>query len=253
MTRGLKIGGGLCLGLMLFATGCAQPRAVRRSPDGRPLWTELFNGRDLGGWKAMNPANNKWRTAARVTLDPKDETHFAIVPGSGILVNGQAGKTSNIYTILAHGDCEAHIEFNVPKGSNSGVYFQGRYEVQVYDSFGKDKVEFVDCGGVYARWIDNAYQGGSAPRVNASKAPGEWQTFDVKFTAPRFDADGQKTANARFDWVKLNDVLIQEHVELTGPTRSAMDDTKEVPAGPLMLQGDHGPVAYRNLKLRLLK
>lgn len=254
MTRAIRIGltgiAALCV-----AAGCSkQTRTVTLLGDSRQAgWTELFNGRDFGGWRAMDPANNKWMTAAQVSLDPEDDAKFKIVPGSGILVNGQKGNTSNFYTILEHGDCELHIEFMVPKGSNSGIYFQGRYEIQVFDSFGKEQVEFSDCGGIYARWIDNANVEGHAPRTNASKAPGQWQSFDVKFTAPRFDANGNKTANARFNWVRLNGTLIHENVELTGPTRSAMGENKEVSAGPLMLQGDHGPVAYRNIRIRLLK
>lgn len=257
MTRAMKtisvVAAALC-----SAAGCAkQTRTVTLVGDERQAgWTELFNGRDLGGWRPLNPADYKWMTAARVSLNPDNEATFQVIPGSGIMVNGPTGspgKTTNIYTILEHGDCELHIEFMVPKGSNSGVYFQGRYEIQVFDSFGKEQIEFSDCGGIYARRIDNANVEGHAPRVNASKPPGEWQTFEVKFTAPRFDADGQKTANARFDWVRHNGVLIHENVELTGPTRSAMDESKEVAAGPLMLQGDHGPVAYRNIRIKLLK
>src|SRR5918911_3019200 len=96
------------------------------------------------------------------------------------------------------------LEFNVSKGSNSGVYFQGQYEVQILDSFGKkDKeLKYGDCGGIY----DTA-----APRTNASKAPGEWQTFDVVFRAPRFDAAGKKTANAKFVRVAHNGTVIHEN------------------------------------------
>jgi hypothetical protein len=245
--------GWACVATVVLVAGCAGLGGGGERTNLEPGWTQLFNGRDLGGWRPTSSGDNKWMTAAQVTLDPQDETKFKIVPGSGILVNGPAGKTTDIYTILAHADCEVHIEFTVPKGSNSGVYFQGRYEVQVFDSFGKNEETFTDCGGIYARWIDNQNVEGHAPRTNASKAPGEWQSFDVRFTAPKFDQDGKKTANARFDWVKHNGVLIHENVEVNGPTRAAMDDTKEVPVGPLMLQGDHGPVAYRNVRMRLIK
>lgn len=226
--------------LVVAAAGCSKPAAM-----------ELFNGRDLGGWKAVTPANNAWQTAAQVSLDPANDAKFRIIPGSGILVNGPEGKTANIYTLLEHGDCELHVEFTVPKGSNSGVYLQGRYEVQVFDSFGKTEVKYGDCGGIYARHIDGRDVEGHPPRVNASRKPGEWQSFDVKFTAPRFDASGKKLANARFDWVKHNGVLVHENVEVTGPTRSPLSE-EEVARGPLLLQGDHGPVAYRNLRIRLL-
>ena len=84
--------------------------------------------------------------------------------------------------------------------------------------------------------------------MNASKAPGQWQSFDVVFRAPRFDKNGEKIAKARFEKVMHNGMLIHADVELTGPTRaSAWNDEK--PAGPIMLQGDHGPVAYRNIRI----
>jgi hypothetical protein len=138
----------------------------------------------------------------------------------------------------------------LPKGSNSGVYFQGRYEVQVYDSFGvqKDKYPGIECGGIYPRWIDGKEVGGNSPRVNASRPAGEWQSFDVIFRAPRFGPDGKKTANAQFVKVFHNGVLIHENVEVTGPTRAAVFPD-EKPSGPLMIQGDHGPIAYRNVWL----
>ena len=85
-------------------------------------------------------------------------------------------------------------------------------------------------------------------RKNASKAPGEWQSFDVIFQAPRFDAQGKKTANAKFLKVTLNDKVIHENVEVKGPTPSCLTG-KEKAEGPIMFQGDHGPVAFRNIKV----
>jgi hypothetical protein len=216
----------------------------------------LFDGDNLDGWNCMGaPDQCAWQTASKVEPDPAtaDEEHqlFNITPGTGILVNSREGKTRNIYTDLTHGDCKAHIEFMVPKGSNSGVYFMGKYEIQILDSYGKDEVTFSDCGGIYARWIDNQNVDGHAPRVNASKAPGEWQVFEVNFRAPRFDEMGNKTENARFLKVIHNGKVVHENVELKGPTRAAMPGPEQA-RGPIMLQGDHGPVAYRNLRITLL-
>jgi hypothetical protein len=87
--------------------------------------------------------------------------------------------------------------------------------------------------------------------VNASKPPGEWQSFDITFRAPRFDADGKKIENAKFVKVVHNGAVVHENVELTGPTRAAISGT-EAAAGPLRLQGDHGPVAYRNIRIKPL-
>ena len=89
------------------------------------------------------------------------------------------------------------------------------------------------------------------PRVNASRAPGEWQWLRIRFRAPRFDTSNRKTENARFLRVVLNGQVVQENVEVEGPTRAHMD-LPEAAENPLMLQGDHGPVAYRNIYIRQL-
>ena len=209
----------------------------------------LFNGRDLSGWK--KPTGD-WQTAHSVSLDSANNKKFAIEPGPGVLVNGPKGTTSNLLTEMEHGDVEAHVEFVVPKASNSGVYFMGRYEIQVLDSWGVKQLKYGDCGGVYGSCSDPKPDfKGRPPSVNASKPPGEWQTFDIIFRAPRFDANGKKTENAKFIKVVHNGTVIHENVEVPRPTCAAhwLD---EKPKGPLMLQGDHGPVAYRNLTLKPL-
>jgi hypothetical protein len=217
-------------------------------------WTELIKGEGMEGWKKPT---GEWAQVGEATMDPANEKLIATKPGKGVLVNGAKGRTGNLFTEMQHGDAEVHIEFMIPKKSNSGIYFMGRYEIQVYDSFGveKDAYPGIECGGIYERWDDKRKpQGfeGRSPRVNASKAPGEWQTFDVVFVAPRFDAEGKKTANAKFVKVVHNGQVVHENVEVTGPTRgAAFNDEK--PTGPLMFQGDHGPVAYRNIRIRPLK
>jgi hypothetical protein len=125
----------------------------------------------------------------------------------------------------------------------------GRYEVQIYDSYGveKDKYPGIECGGIYGRWINEQNVEGHSPRVNVSKPAGEWQNFDITFRAPRFDASGKKVENAKMVKIVHNGTIIHENVEVTGPTRSGWDGEK--PAGPIRLQGNHGPVAFRNLKI----
>ena len=208
---------------------------------------EIFNGRDLSGWR--KPVGD-WQAARAVSLDAADHKKFAIEPGNGVLVNGAKGNTQNLLSEMEHGDVEAHIEFVVPKNSNSGVYFMGRYEIQVLDSWGVKELKSSDCGGVYASCSEPKPDSkGRPPSVNASKPPGEWQSFDVVFRAPRFDGDGRKIENARFVKVVHNGQVIHENVEAPRPTCAAhwLD---EKAAGPLMLQGDHGPVAYRNILLK---
>ena len=208
---------------------------------------DLFDGKTLTGWQAPT---GTWRVEQDVVLDPANPKAFFAKPGNGTLVNSTGGKTVNLLTEKEFGDCELHVEFNVAKASNSGVYLMGRYEIQVFDSFGKATVGVHDCAAIYERWDDATKKGfeGTAPKVNASKAPGEWQTFDITFRAPRFDAAGKKTENARFIKVVHNGQVVHENVELTGPTRGPKFK-QEGPTGPILLQGDHGPVAYRAVKI----
>jgi hypothetical protein len=225
--------------LTLLAAGASSAAQIR------------FEGKDLNGWRSPG----EWLTARAVSLDSADPSRLAIEPGQGIYVNGSKGRTVNLVTEAEWGDVEVHVEFCISKKSNSGVYLMGRYEVQIYDSFGveKDKYPGIECGGIYPRWTqDRGEFEGHSPRVNASKPPAQWQTFDIVFRAPRFDASGKKTQNAMFVKVSHNGQVVHENVEVTGPTRAACFED-EKPQGPLMLQGDHGPVAYRNLRVTTLR
>jgi hypothetical protein len=206
-----------------------------------------FNGTDLLGWR--KPTGD-WRVVKSVAMLPPDNKKLALEEGAGVLVNGAGGRTINLHSQFEHGDVDAHIEFCIPKSSNSGIYFMGRYEIQIFDSYGTNSPTYSDCGGIYQRWKGNQGYEGHAPRVNASKPAGTWQTCDVIFRAPRFDAGGKKVQNAKFIKVMLNGKLIHENVEVTGPTRSSTWEYDERATGPLMLQGDHGPVAFRNLVLK---
>ena len=236
-------------GSLLAATlACA---VGARAADG---WVELLGRGDLGAWRQPT---GEWRTVATVTASAEDERRLRATPGSGTVFNGDAGRARDLLTRREFGDVELHVEFLVPRGSNSGVYLMGRYEVQVRDSFGVERGDYPgnECGGLYPRWLDERNVGGRSPRVNASRPAGEWQEFDIVFRAPRFDARGRKIAHARFVKVRHNGVLVQENAEVTGPTRAARfeSETEEGPVGPLQLQGDHGPVAYRNVRVRPLR
>jgi sugar phosphate isomerase/epimerase len=207
-----------------------------------------LTGSDFSSWRS---GGGDWQVVADVFMQSANNKLLGSKPGTGAVVNGPTGRTKHLFSKLEHGDVRAHVEFMVPKGSNSGVYFQGRYEIQVFDSWGVAPPKHSDCGGIYQRWDNNRNpQGfeGIAPKVNASFAPGKWQTFDVIFRAPRFDASGKKIANAKFEKVFHNGILIHKNQEVKGPTRaSAYGDEKSL--GPIMVQGDHGPVAYRNVWL----
>lgn len=193
----------------------------------------LFDGKSLAGWTPQDAKPQRWTVQ------------------DGLLSNGPEGKINNIVSTATFGDIELHVEFQIPKGSNSGIYLNGLYEVQIFDSFGKSPITTADGGSIYHRWIDGKPVGGTVAKVNASKAPGEWQSYLIQFRAPRFKA-GKKTENARFVKVVYNDKIVHENVECEGPTRSAMN-LPEAPNGPIMIQGDHGPVVFRKLAWRPLK
>jgi len=217
----------------------------------------VFGQLKLNELNDFSEPRGNWFEASSVKLDSLDNKVFNYEIGKGCFVNGPIGKTNHFESEDSFGDIELHIEFMVPKGSNSGIYFQSRYEIQVFDSWGIENPQHSDCGGIYQRWDEskpNKEKGyeGIAPRVNASKAPGEWQTFDIVFRAPRFDKNGVKIKNALFEKVVLNGIVIHENKEVTGATREGLDD-EEVAKAPLRLQGDHGRVAYRNIRIRTLE
>lgn len=229
--------------VLALATALAGCQTAPPGPGTRAL----FNGHDLSGWRT--PAGS-WQVVGDVKLDSANNKHFRVVPGAGAMINSTTNSTVNLISQTEFGDCEVHVEFCVPKHSNSGIYFMGRYEVQILDSWGVAKPKSSDCGGIYASCSDPKpdYKG-RAPTVNASQPPGEWQSFDIIFRAPRFDASGKKIENAKFIKVVHNGKVIQENVEVPRPTCAAhwLD---EKPTGPLMFQGDHGPVAYRKIIVR---
>lgn len=193
----------------------------------------LFDGTDLSHWVAMDGTPSKWVV--------KDEV-MECAPGSGY-----------IRTLQCFGDCQLHLEFATPakvNGSsqgrgNSGVFFGGtRYEVQVLDSYENTTYADGSCGAIY-----NQYP----PLVNASRPPGEWQTYDILWTPPRFAANGSVLSPPRVTAFH-NGVLIHHNAELFGETawlnRPALTPHPE--KQPIALQ-DHGnPVRYRNIWLREL-
>jgi hypothetical protein len=213
-----------------------------------PAWQALpFDGQ-FSAWKQPSGA---WYTTDAASLDTGKNRFLQENNGmGGIAINGPEGKAPDLISTAVYGDCEIHVEFMIARKSNSGIYVMGEYEVQIYDSFGvaKDQYPGIECGGIYPQWIANRNQNGHSPIVNATKPFGEWQSFDIVFQAPRFDDSGKKTANAKFVKIIHNGKTIHENVEVSGPTRGGIELEKTT--GPLRLQGDHGPVAYRNVRIR---
>jgi len=182
----------------------------------------LFDGTNLSAWKQKDGKGAAWK----------------LVDGAAEVVPG----TSDLVTNDSFADGLYHVEFMTPSmpaetgqaRGNSGVYLQGRYEVQVLDSYGL-QLGLGDCGSIYGKKI---------AAVNASRKPERWQSYDIEFKAPRFDAAGKKTANARLS-VWHNGMQIHDDVEVDGPTTGGGE--QESASGPLLLQ-DHGnPVRYRDV------
>jgi hypothetical protein len=195
-----------------------------------------FNGKDLAGWKFRGSADQSKWAVGTAKLSNGNLREMEMVSGGAEMVN--LARSVDIYTGKDFGDCSIELEVMVPKGSNSGIYLMGNYEIQVADSFGKKNVGVGGMGAIY---------GQTAPSVNASKAPGTWQKYVIDFRAPKFDSSGKKIANAKVIKCTLNDKVIHEDVEITGCTGGAMSN--ESPTGPLRFQGDHGPIAYRNIRI----
>ena len=228
----------VCLSL-LTATFVAQAQS-----DGV---LQPFNGKNLVGWKAKveGSAKSQWKVGS-AKPDPADPKKLVVTPDGNQLINHTAahGQSLDFYSEALHGDAIITLEVMVPKESNSGIYVMGEYEVQVLDSFGRDANPGPgDMGAIY---------GAQPPQKPQYKAPGDWNTYEIHWLAPKFGADGKKTANAKFLKVILNGVTIHENVEMKGPTPGGVDG-REKARGPLMFQGNHGPVAYRNIKIAPLK
>lgn len=188
-------------GSILHWTGVKAPELphIENPKWGKPI--EVFNGKDLSGWH-VDGEKNQW------------------VIKDGILMSPESG--SNLITDEKFGDFKLHVEFRYPKGSNSGIYLRGRYEVQIVDSEGFEPSD-IYLGGVY---------GFLEPNENAAKPAGEWQTYDITLIGRRVT-------------VVLNGKTVISDSTIPGITGGALD-SKEGEPGPFMIQGDHGPIEYRS-------
>jgi hypothetical protein len=265
------------LGIALLVAGSAAGQSRAASPHGPTSeflelkdsfedpsqgWQSLFDGNDLSHWKALqdpgrDPKPFDWDFPVLVILDPENprqlkRASFSRAAGvAPAFVNNLRGKSDNPVTKRRYRDVELYIEFMVPEKSNSGICLMGLYEIQIRDSYGNTALKYGDNGGIYARFINERRVGGEPPKVNVSRRPGEWESFHIWFKAPVFDERGRKIENARFLRVEHNGTLIHDEYELTGSTRGHSPWPEQAEA-PLLLQGDHGPVAFRNIYIRPL-
>jgi hypothetical protein len=194
----------------------------------------LFDGRTLAGWESDSGAAPRWRV---------ENGAIVVVPGTGTL-----------HTKAGFGDAQLHIEWAAPSPArfsgqnrgNSGVFFgDGRYEVQVLDSYNNRTYADGQAAALYGQF---------PPLVNATRPPGQWQVYDIIYRRPRFGASGAMTSPARLT-VFHNGVLVQDNMELVGPTSNSVRLPYEAHADrlPITLQ-DHGhPVRFRNIWIRDLE
>lgn len=202
----------------------------------------------------QSPPGN-WSVADSAWADSRRSHHLGRTAGTGVLVNRPTeAARGHLRTRWTHGDLEIEMDVLMPRESNSGIYLQGRYEVQLFDSWGVQTPTFGDMGGIYQRWEEGRPKGkrgfeGHPPRVNVARAPGLWQHLKIDFRAPRFNEAGEKVEDARFEKVILNGVVIHRNIELSGPTRAAAVQG-EAATGPLLIQGDHGPLAIKNVRYK---
>jgi len=220
--------------LILVGVGCVgaaepEPPIITPGTNGSPPSDAivLFDGGDLAAWRSVDGGPAKWKIE------------------DGVLVmNG-----GNIMTKEEFGDVQLHVEWTSPTKiegegqgrGNSGVYLQGRYEIQVLDSY-QNKT--------YPNGQAGAFYGHSAPLVNASRKPGEWQAYDIIFHAPKPGPDGRVMPGSFT--VFHNGVLIQDHIPVKGEATTSAQFSGAVPKGPLLLQDHKNPVRFRNIWLRKL-
>jgi hypothetical protein len=208
-----------------------EPAIVTAGVNGAPPSDAivLFDGSDLSAWSHENGSPATWR-----------------VEGGAVTVVARSGS---IKTREAFGSVQLHLEWRSPREvsgegqgrGNSGVFFMERYELQVLDSYENRTYSNGQAGSIYKQHF---------PLVNASRPPGEWQSYDVAFTAPVFGSDGSLLSPARMT-VFHNGVLIQSNVELAGPTRFIGKPAYEAHARASIMLQDHGnPVSYRNIWVR---
>ena len=226
---------------------------------GDPALTEIWNPVP----KVVTPGqtNNLPPSDAIVLFQSgKDSANWTTLTGKpfnwkisdGFMTVAPASTSSDIRTKKSFGDCQLHIEWRTPdvvKGEgqgrgNSGIFFMGKYELQVLDSYNNKTYSNGQAGSIYKQHI---------PMVNASRPPGEWQTYEVIFTAPRFYNDSMLKSPARIS-VFHNGVLVQNNVELWGPTQyiGVPKYIKHGDKEPLVLQDHHDLVSYRNIWIREL-
>jgi hypothetical protein len=203
------------------------------SPANRPSDAiSLFDGTSLANWRSADSAGGEARWKV-------ENGYMEVVRGTGSIATKQMFRDVHLHVEWA---TPAVVTANGQNRGNSGVFLMERYEVQVLDSWQNDTYPDGQAGAIYGQF---------PPAVNASRPPGEWQSHDIVFHAPRFDAAGRVTAPARMT-VFHNGILVHDNVSLLGPTSHQRRDPYVAHPGRLSISlQDHGdPVRYRNIWVR---
>ncbi len=219
---------------------CGGGRLLHADETYRPI-----NGKDLTGWKHDDVERpNRWAVGT-ARVDEKNPTRMHAEAGGTELVVPDGEKSTCLYTERNFSDVHVIVEAMIPTASNGGIFLMGEYEVQIADDTGnsKSKPGLMDFGA-----ISRVHP----PKMQAMNPAGQWQKFEITFRAPRFDAEGKKTQNAVFEKVILNGKVIHENAEVSESGYGCLTG-EEHPTGPLYLQGNEGPVAYRNIVITPLK
>ena len=240
------------LGSFLLSTvmAFAQPQPAKMTPESTEIWDPVP--------RIVTPSNNNTAPSDAIVLfdgknldswvsskDSKSAAGWIVADGAMTAVKG----AGDVQTKAEFGDYQLHIEFRTPAvvdgngqgRGNSGIFMQGRYELQVLDSYENRTYSNGQAGSIYKQKM---------PLVNVCRKPGEWQSYDVIYTAPRFNADGMMTF-APFITVIQNGVVVQNHTEIKGTTPYiGLPEMKIHGDGPIKLQDHSNPTSFRNIWIR---
>jgi hypothetical protein len=198
---------------------------------------------------AFGSAEKAWSDVTDIVINPIKPGSFKKTAGSGIIL-GELGKNgSRLSTPANFGDSELEFDFLVERGTIAAVLLQGRYQINLSDSWADLSSSFNSMGGIGRHDMQNAASfSGATPLIKVAKAPGLWQHVRIRFKAPEF-TNGIKTANAVFEEVYINECLVQQNMELQEPSNGSVSE-KEQPVGPVVFYGSNGILALRNLEVR---
>ena len=213
--------------------------------------SQVSNDTAFNNLTSFENPGNVWSDVADVVINPNNFESFKKTSGSGIIFAEAENKEGYLATKTVFGDIEIEFDFLLGKGTVSAVLLQGRYRLNLSDSWTQPTPTFNSMGGIGQQNAqDSTGFSGAAPLMNVAKAPGLWQHMRIRFKAPQFVNDNKMT-NALFEEVYINECLVQQNMELQGSSAGAMF-AKEESTGPVVFYSSNGILALKNLKVRKL-